>query len=346
MRVAGRLEETLQRAALRTAGYAFKDWGFGEAIAMLGLLAAAGATGERRHRNVVTSLFERWWSQRGGRLTWEDHVTPGVPLLLLARDDQQWLPAARALGELYQRFPRQAGVPVHRPDLDAWAAHVWVDCLYTDGAFLTLLARMIGERIAGEGSWEDMACECTLAYVRVLWDEPSGLFFHGYDTATGRANEIRWGRGNGWALLGLVDMLRFLRADHPARPRLETIVRRQIDALVALQDRSGHWHTVLDRPETYLETSVAAMLTWAIPQAVRLGVVADTALTAAAAAFEAALSATDADGNLTGVSEATPAGSLELYATRPTGVFPWGQGPLLLAVADRIAPDRLWEGLP
>jgi hypothetical protein len=67
------------------------------------------------------------------------------------------------------------------------------------------------------------------------------------------------------------------------------------------------------------------------------------ALRAADAAAAATLAATDAAGNLTGVSEATPAGPLGIYADRPTGVFPWGQGPLLLVLADRVAHHDVWE---
>lgn len=308
---------------------------------MRGLLAAARATGDHRYRDAVEASFASWWSRRDGHLTFEDHVAPGVPLLLLARDDARWMPVALGLGGLYRRFPHQHGVAVHRPDLAAWATHVWVDCLYTDGGFLALLARMTGDR-----TWEDLACSQTLAYLDVLLDAPSGLFFHGYDAATGRANQIRWGRGNGWALLGLLDLVRFMRADHPSRLRLAEVVRRQVEAIVAVQDASGHWHTILDRPDTYLESSVAAMMAWALPQAVRLGLASDAVLPAAEAALAAALAATDAGGNLTGVSEATPAGDAAIYTTRPTGVFPWGQGPLLLALADLVAPGSLWEDIP
>ncbi|MDR7550936.1 MAG: glycoside hydrolase family 88 protein [Armatimonadota bacterium] len=345
MHATGSLEETLRRAAARTASFFYKCWGFGEAIAALGLLAAERVLGEGRvdsgYRAAVEELFARWWAKRGGQPIFEDHVTPGVPLLLLARDEPRWMEVAFAVARLYREFPTQRAVPVHRPDLGAWASQVWVDCLYTDGAFLALLARMTGEQ-----SWEDLACEQALAYIGVLWDETSRLFFHSYDTRAARPNAIRRGRGNGWALLGLVDLLRFLRPDHPARGRLVAVVRRQVDALVALQHVGGHWHTILDRPDTYLEHPVAAMMAWAIPQAVRLGLVPESALVAALRAFEATLAATDAEGNLTGVSEGTPAGHVATYATRPTGIFPWGQGPLLLALADRLSPDRVWEGLP
>lgn len=334
------LPSVLHRVAGRTVAYSFKCWGFGESIAMLGLLAASRVSGDRAPREAVEALFTRWHGSRGDALPFADHVTPGVPLLMLSRGDARWLRPALALGTLFRTFPQQRGVCLHRPDLDGWSSHAWVDCLYTDGAFLTLLGRMTGDR-----SWEDLACAHTLAYVHALWNPTSGLFCHGYDAATGRANAVHWGRGNGWALLGLIDLLRLLRGDHPARPDLAAIVRRQVDALLVLQDASGHWHTVLDHPDTYLETSVAAMMAWAFPAAVRLGLAPNTAEATGERALDAVLAAVDASGGLTGVSEATPAGDLATYATRPTGIYPWGQGPLLLALADRIVPDRLWEGL-
>jgi unsaturated rhamnogalacturonyl hydrolase len=340
MRAATDSTDALERAAQRTEAYPYRVWGFGEAIAMLGLLATTRATGDNRHRAWVAALFERWWAARSGGLGYADHVTPGVPLLMLARRDPGWMPAALALGRLFATFPRQAGVPVHRPDLGSWASHVWVDCLYTDGAFLALLAR-----VTGDHAWEDLACEQALAYVRVLWDASSGLFVHGCDAATGRANAVHWGRGNGWALLGILDLLRVLRREHPAWHRLADIVRRQIGVIAALQGGSGHWHTVLDHPETYLESSVAAMMAYAFPVAARLGLASPAVVQAGDRALAAALGAVDDSSALTGVSDATPAGDLDTYATRPTGVFPWGQGPLLLALADRLAPDGVWEGL-
>lgn len=335
------LLQTLKHVADRTAAYPYKCWGFGEAIAMLGLLAASRVTGDDRYRRVVEASFDRWWTATGGHLAFRDHVTPGVPLLMLAREEARWMDVAFELGALFRRFPRRRGVAIHRPDLRDWDAHIWVDCLYTDGPFLALLGR-----ITGDPAWQDLTCAQTMAYIGVLCDPSTGLFFHGDNGDTEHANAIRWGRGNGWAFLGLIDLLRFLPLDHPSRPRLTAVVRRQVDALARLQDANGHWHTVLDRPDTSFEHSVAAIMAWGIPQAVRLGLAPEALLDVAARAFDAALAATDEDGNLTGVSEATPASDLDTYATRPTGVYPWGQGPWLLALADRLAPDQVWEGLP
>jgi unsaturated rhamnogalacturonyl hydrolase len=42
------------------------------------------------------------------------------------------------------------------------------------------------------------------------------------------------------------------------------------------------------------------------------------------------------DGALQLVSDATPVGARAVYATRPFGTFPWGQGPLLLALCQEV----------
>ena len=42
------------------------------------------------------------------------------------------------------------------------------------------------------------------------------------------------------------------------------------------------------------------------------------------------------DGTLQLVSDATPVGARAVYATRPFGTFPWGQGPLLLALCQEV----------
>jgi hypothetical protein len=51
------------------------------------------------------------------------------------------------------------------------------------------------------------------------------------------------------------------------------------------------------------------------------------------AARAAALRLFKDGGALDLVSDATPIGELRMYASRPFGVFPWGQGPLMLMLS-------------
>lgn len=100
------------------------------------------------------------------------------------------------------------------------------------------------------------------------------------------------------------------------------------------QDDSGLWHTVLTDSETYLESTLAAMAAYALREAFNAGLLADEKFAdMEKRARTAALSQIDEDGALQRVTDATPVAEPRMYATRAFGVFPWGQGPLLLLLA-------------
>jgi rhamnogalacturonyl hydrolase YesR len=204
--------------------------------------------------------------------------------------------------------------------------------MHLDGPFLCRLAQFDSSQ-----PWLDMGVELLLSHASVLQDEPSGLFSHGFDDATGRPNGAFWGRGQGWALLGLVDTLSVLPSGHASvaeiRHRLEALVER----LRAYEVEAGRWHTVVDAPRTYLEASVSAFVALGIGDAVRLGVLSSRWQALADRALHATRSGLNAQGQLVGVSDATPVGcDVAHYAERPTGVFPWGQGPALLALLHSV----------
>ncbi|WP_238015933.1 glycoside hydrolase family 88 protein [Dactylosporangium sp. AC04546] len=139
-----------------------------------------------------------------------------------------------------------------------------------------------------------------------LLASPSGLFSHGHDGV--RPNGVHWGRGQGWALHGL------RAVDSPRLPALVTALGRY--------EEDGRWRTVVDLDGAPVEHSVSAFVAAALPST-PMG----------KRALAAALDALDGAGGLP-VSEATPIGDAPSYLTRATGVFPWGQGPLLLALLE------------
>jgi rhamnogalacturonyl hydrolase YesR len=301
----------LEHIAERAAEYRYRIWGFGEGMALHGLLRAA----VRLHRPE-----------------WIDRVAELVcPTLHRGPDPADHLIAVEVLTELGRlrpavdvrpaiaRFRRAVldahrpvpGRPaVHRPDLPELASTVWVDCLHTDGPGLVLAnePRQAGRLIDDTAS--------------VLQDG-SGLFSHSYDVATGRANGVHWGRGQGWALHGLIAV------DGAAARRRSALL---LDAM-ARWEHEGRWRTIVDDPGAPFEASVSALMAAGILHGVRTGRVERVRLALAERALTAAAGALDADGGLP-VSEATPAGTPEVYLSRGTGVFPWGQGPLLLALLE------------
>ncbi|MCA1645168.1 MAG: glycoside hydrolase family 88 protein [Chloroflexi bacterium] len=261
------------------------------------------------------------------------HVAPGVPLLELYRltGQERVLTRARELAAVLVHTPEgRQGARIHRPDLPGWEHEVWVDCIHLDAPFLVMLAQL--ER---DPDWADLGAESLLGHARVLQDERSGLFSHGFDDATGRPNNIFWGRGQGWALLGLVDTLAGLPNGHAALGEIAQRLLALANALSRTESESapGQWHTVVDAAETYVEPSVSAFVALGVAHAIEQQRLPRAMQPLAERALLATVSGIDAAGYLTGVSDATPVGATrEHYAQRQRGVFAWGQGPALMAL--------------
>ena len=322
----------LQRAAAeRAMDYAYKVWGFGEDIGLRALLEHAEVADDDEARRFVADLVRPWCVART-ELTNADHVAPGVVMLDLYQQtgDEVYLTATLRVAELHRWFPNVDGVAVHRPDLLELSSLVWVDCVALDAPFLARLAR-----VTGDSEWLELGLATLDAYLNVLRDSTRPLYRHGYDVAAGSRSPCLWGRGNGWAMHGLVDTLAELPADHSARKDLITTLREQVDELASLQHSGGLWHTILDDDTAPLENSTAAFYVSGVLKAQRLGLLErdprlDDMVERAATAV---LAAVEPDGGLP-ISHATPIGSPATYRNAPTGVFPWGQGPLLLTLIE------------
>lgn len=314
----------------------FRVWGFGEAIALRGLMVFADAVGDAAAPAFVHGLLRAWFG-RGVACSAADHVGPGCELLALWRrtGDPAFLEAARGLAALHASFPQhESGARWHRPDQAGWQHQIWVDCMHVDPPFLVRLATATSEdRYYDQGAGE------LLAYARLLQDERTGLFVHGHELRCGPNGE-RWARGNGWALLGLVDTLVELPSEHPARLELHQRLRALSDGLARAQRTDGLWHTIIDDERTFAESTLAAMVASALPGAVRSGLLdRSTHESMERRAREAIPALIDQTGALQLVTEATPIGSREMYATRAFGVYPWGQGPALLALSRQLDGD-------
>ncbi len=214
--------QALVRAAVeRTMRWTFRTWGFGESVALRGLLAASRATGDREPLGFVRALLRSYVGRGVGRSP-EEHVAPGTELLLLhALDgDDAWLDAARALASLYLAAPMGPhGVRYRRPDLPGWRRQIWVDSM--DGAppFLTRLAR-----VTGDETYTTEAERELVGYTRLLQDDRTGLLVHGFEENCG-TNGQYWARGNGWAAMGLIETLAFVPRRRMVRRRAAPTTR-------------------------------------------------------------------------------------------------------------------------
>lgn len=307
--------------------YRYKAWGYGEWIAIEGLLSAAEICGNARYLGFVEGLVRGWISKRD-QLAPADHLAPGVALTRLysLTGREEFLDRAIAVARLILNAPRSSrGARLPRPDADRRA---WVDCIYSDPPLFTRLGLL-----TGDASWFSEAVAYTLELWEVLADSELPLLYHGYDDDTQSHLGLLWGRGVGWALLGMVDMLADLPAKATGREEVLANMSHMADALRALQAADGNWHTVLNERASYIENSIAAFAFVSFRKAQRLGLLDASYSDAATKSWAALRMAIRADGTIL-VSEATAAGDLDYYNSLSTGVYPWGQGPLLRALEE------------
>lgn len=310
-------EGAVATVAERTARLAFRVWGFGEGLALLGLVHADRVLGNARYSTVVAEAVEPFLARV---LELDDHVASVEVLLALEALDGSGRheAKARAWAELILSAPRpiSGGLQAFRPDLFALSRVFWVDTMHTHGPGLAALGH------------EDEALSFMAAAGRRL-QASGGLFSHGFDLLDEVVNGVHWGRGCGWALLGLVGTLRFADNDE-----LRERTNRLLEALAG-HEEDGRWHTVVDDASTPLEHSVSALVALGVYEGIRVGTVNRRYFLLAERAIGAALAALR-NGGLP-VSEATPVGDVRTYASRRTGIFAWGQGPLLMALVARHA---------
>jgi rhamnogalacturonyl hydrolase YesR len=311
----------LSSAAEAAADYPYKIWGFGEGMALSALVEAGQVLNRPELVDRVADLVEP--SLRAAASP-TDHLIAVEALHVVSR-----VRPSIDVSSATQRFatavlsaPRPVpGAPqVHRPDLPALDAMMWVDCMHTDGPGL-VLAGHAGRAV---GLLDEAAA---------VLQRDDGLFWHGFDVRLGSAQGVAWGRGQGWALHGLIHTAALAPASSALlMPRLERLL-----VALARHEESGRWHTAVDDDATPLENSVSALVAAAVLHGVASRVIGAKWLAMGLRAFEAAAADAGSDGRLP-VSEATPVGDLTTYTSRELGVFPWGQGPLMRAL---LAYERL-----
>jgi rhamnogalacturonyl hydrolase YesR len=135
------------------------------------------------------------------------------------------------------------------------------------------------------------------------------------------------------------DLLDVLPKDHPGYPKVLEQLRKSLKGIAQLQSGTGLWHQMLDRNDSYLETSASAIFTYVFAHAVNEGWVSPTTYGSIALAGWAGLSTKINDkGQVEGTCVGTTFASDQVYYyNRPTSTAALhGYGPALLAGAEII----------
>lgn len=219
---------------------------------------------------------------------------------------------------------------------------LWLDDVYMSVPGLAQMGALTGDR-----RYFDDAVKQVLQFSKRMFVPEKGLYMHAWAEDMDPHPAFHWGRANGWAIMAMVELLEVLPADHPRRPAILAQLRAHAAGLAKVQSGTGLWHQLLDRNDSYLETSASAMYAYAIARAINRGWLDRHAYAQMAmVAWNGVSSKVSAAGEVEDVCVGTGvAFDPAFYYFRPRHVLArHGYGPVLLAGAEIIAMLR--KGMP
>jgi len=314
------------------------EWNWGENLLASGMLYTYEMTGEERFLVFVRDWLDEYTLGYGLYMPLEvDDIASAYSALLaydITKDKQYFDGTKRAQDYVVRGAPRlEDGTIIHQT-----GNSIWVDTAYMAAPFMAHLGKIKND----PGLITDAALQ-VLKIADHTWDVHTGLSFHRWDPESGHSPAI-WARGNAWIVMAAVEVLEVMPTDHPMGGRLVELLNERCEAIAALQDDSGLWHTVMDNPETYTEVSASAMFSFAFQRGVRRAWLPSGYMDNAVRALAAVAEHVGPGGRVTGVSAGTIPGNTSYYNSIPTGEFPWGTGAVLLALTERAVylrePDK------
>lgn len=143
---------------------------------------------------------------------------------------------------------------------------MWADDLYMSVPFLTRYYKFTGDQ-----KYADDAANQFFGFKKRLFMPEENIMSHVYDFKYDTKTNVPWGRGNGWVVFSMTELLEELPEDHPKRNDLIEFLNVLCEGYLKLQDEQGMWHQVLNDWESYPETSCTSMFIYAFSRGIRFG---------------------------------------------------------------------------
>jgi rhamnogalacturonyl hydrolase YesR len=330
----------------------YGDWNYSFGTALSAMLQVSDVTGDARYRDYVFKSFDflfthldyfRRQAAQFGRPSHnyrrllefhelDDCGAIGAALVRThaRKPDPRYEPVIQRIDEhIAAKQLRLADGTLARPR--PYPVAVWIDDAYMAISFLTAMGKQTGEK-----RYFDDAARQVIGMSARLFHEPTGLYDHSWFEHAAPYDPIfYWGRGAGWMLMAMTELLSDMPEQHPDRGQVLEQFRKAVQGVARVQSGTGLWHQLLDKPDSYLETSASAMFTYAIARGVTRGWIPAVYAPVAQAGWRALESRVRADGNIDGICVGTTAAADAVYYyNRPTSITALqGHGAMLMAGA-------------
>jgi rhamnogalacturonyl hydrolase YesR len=302
-----------------------------------GIMALADISGNPKYRDAMIAMGETNGWKLGPRTYHADDQCVGQTYCELYFKAHE----PKMIGPMQAQFDHIMAMSVVMPTLEfkqKGATDLWSWC---DSLFMAPPAWVRLWKATDDRRYLEFAVTNWWRTSDYLYDTNEHLFFRDstyFEKREANGRKVFWSRGNGWVMGGLVRVLQFLPADHPARARFEQQFKDMAEKILACQQSDGLWRSSLLDPESYplKETSGSGFFTYALAWGInqklldraRFGPAVQKAWTALTACIAA-------DGKLTHVQ---PIGA-DPKKFDPESTEVYGVGAFLLAGSEVY---RLW----
>ena len=144
---------------------------------------------------------------------------------------------------------------------------MWTDDTFMCMPFLVRLGAMMGD----VRCFDDILTQVR-GFVKRLWMEEEELFSHIYFVEQETPNRIPWGRGNGWVLLALSEVLLMMPKEYHGYDEILDVYKKFAKGVLRHWNKeTGLWHQVVNNHASYAETSGSAMFITGLARGIRMG---------------------------------------------------------------------------
>lgn len=300
----------------------------------VGMFDWAELSGDEKYDTWLRKIFNRMIWQVGPYMYHADDICVGqtyLDMYVKHRKETMKIPTqARADWVIANRCLDPAKM-IHgsSPQYERWS---WCDALFMAPPVYARLYALTGDK-----KYMEFAHSEYKATHEKLFDIDEKLFFRDasyLDKKEANGSKVFWGRGNGWVMGGLAEILKALPVeDKEFRPFYEKLFVEIGARLKDLQQEDGCWHASLLDPESYPspETSATGFITYALAYGINAGLLQkDQYLPVVKKGWKALVDSVDTEGKLCWVQ---PVGADPRHVQK-SNTEVYGTGAFLMTAAE------------
>lgn len=300
----------------------------------LGMYDWAELSGEEGYFNWLKKVFNRQYWQVADRMYHADDVCVSqtyIDMYNKYKEEKMLLPTLARIDWVINN-PSKGGLDIDYSKPLSYERWSWCDALFMAPGVYTRLYTLTGNK--KYMIFSDAEFKATYNH---LYDKEEHLFFRDsryFNQKEANGKKVFWGRGNGWVIGGLAEILKTLpENDTEYRPFYQQLFCELSERLAGLQNKDDFWHASLLDPDSYPspETSATGFIVYGLAYGVNQGYLpADKYLPVIEKGWKALVSAVEPDGKLGWVQ---PVGADPKKVTRDMTEL-YGTGALLMAAVE------------